>query len=142
MNISEEYLKLLAEKKVKYNMQNINGGFSDGVTINVSKQPGAVGVSVNIYGGGEPRQLRYAVPHKIKTYQDAYVAARRTGDVIGNDLSVELNTYKSNLKKAIGLSMVKLLEKFDIDAKAAIENAISRVNSLYTEESITPADKK
>ena len=31
LKLAEEYQKLLTEKKIKYDMINVNGGFSDGV---------------------------------------------------------------------------------------------------------------
>lgn len=133
MKLTEVYLSMLSEKKIKYNMQNVNGGFSDGVSINVANHPGAVSVSVNVYGGGELNSVKFKVPSKIAEFQEAYISARRTGDQISNDLSTELNSYKSNLKKSIGLAIVKLMEKFDVDAKVAISDAVARVNNLYAE---------
>ncbi len=131
LKLAEEYQKLLAEKKIKYDMINVNGGFSDGVEVDIYRSVGAMNVSVNIYGGGTLHSLKYHVPPKIKEYQDAMVAARQTGDPVGTEFSGEVEKYQSMVKKAVNLAMVALIQKFDQDAKVAISASIARVNKVY-----------
>lgn len=140
--LSEEYQKLLTEKKIKYDMINVNGGFSDGVEVDIYRNVGAMNVSVNIYGGGTLHSLKYHVPDRIKEYQDAMVAARQTGDPVGTEFSGEVEKYQSMIKKAVGLAMVSLIEKFDQDAKLAISAAISRVNKVYKAGDAPPVESE
>lgn len=122
---------LLNEKKIKYDLSSVNGGFSDGVDINVTKKVGTIGISVNIYGGGNLNYLSFKTPQSIVEYQDALIAAMRVGDPVTSELSVELNAYKKAMKKAVSLAMVNVLRKFDEDAKAAINAAVSEVHASY-----------
>lgn len=134
---------LLNEKKIKYDLSSVNGGFSDGVDINVTKKVGTIGISVNIYGGGNLNYLSFKTPQSIVEYQDALIAAMRVGDPVTSELSVELNAYKKAMKKAVSLAMVNVLRKFDEDAKAAITAAVSEVHASYGQtRSDEPVDKK
>lgn len=143
MKLSPLLETLLNEKKIRYDLSSVNGGFSDGVDINVTKKVGTIGVSVNIYGGGNLNYLSYETPQSIVEYQDALIAAMRVGDPVTSELSVELNAYKKAMKKAISLAMVNVLRKFDEDARAAINAAVSEVNSSYGQKrSDAPVPKK
>ena len=131
MKIAEEYRKLLREKKIKYDMKNVNGGFSGGVDIKPGQTAGVMNVAVNIYGGSQSTAHAYEVPPKIKDIQEAFIAARQTGDPVAADLKTELNAYYNNLKRAISLHIVQAMQQFDAQANASIQTAIQQINAKY-----------
>lgn len=132
MKLIEAY-KLLKEEdqKIRYDMTNINGGFSDGVEIKPGSDSTTMNVSVNIFGGGQSNSLPFTVPTQISDMQQAYVAAQQTGDPVSGDIAGELEAYYNNLRTAISLEMVALMKKFDADANAVISRAVANMNKKY-----------
>jgi hypothetical protein len=131
MKIAEEYRRLLREKKIKYDMQNVNGGFSGGVDIEPGQHAGVMNISVNIYGGSQSTAHAYEVPPRIKELQEAFIAARQKGDPVAGELHSELKEYYSNLKRAISLHVVKAMQIFDQQASSSIQAAIQSINAKY-----------
>lgn len=120
-----------AQKRIKYDMVNVNGGFSDGVDIRPGTNAGLLAISVDIYGGGTKNSMMYNVPQKIAEYQAAYVEARRTGDSVAPDLNRELQSYYKNLKKAISIEAVRLISQFDQEMKVVVDKAVANMNKRY-----------
>lgn len=125
---------ILEARKIKYDMINVNGGFSDGVTVQPGANAGLLSISVDIYGGGTKASHVYKVPRKIAEYQSAYLAARRTGDPTSAVLSSELQSYYKNLKKAISLEVVALISQFDNQMKTVVDTAVANLNKRYAEQ--------
>lgn len=131
MKLTEEYRRLLREKKIRYDMKNVNGGFSGGVDIKPGQDPGVMNISINIYGGSQSIAHPYQVPQRIKELQEAYAAARQSGDPSSEEFKTELREYYNNLKRAISLYVVKSMQQFDEQASVAIQNAIQQINAKY-----------
>jgi len=130
-NISEEYRKLLREKKIKYDMQNVNGGFSGGVDIAPGQTAAVMNVSVNIYGGSQDTVHAHQVPPRIQQMQEAFLAAKANGDPAAGEFQQELKEYYNNIKRAISLHVVKAMQAFDQQANASIQAAIQQINQKY-----------
>lgn len=142
-SITELYADVITEaKKIKYDMINVNGGFSDGVTVQPGANAGVLSISVDIYGGGTSANHMYKVPKKIAEYQAAYLAARRVGDPASAELSTELQAYYKNLKKAISIEVVNLISQFDSQMKTVIDSAVTNLNKRYAEPVEEPPAKK
>lgn len=137
MRLADTYRNLVTEKKksnaVKYDMQNINGGFSNGVEIKPGSHAGVMDISVNIYGGNQKTAHPHQVPQSIQQLQEAYIAARKTGDPVASDIKIELEAYYTNLRKAISLEVIRLMQQFDTQAKESIAATVARINQRYQE---------
>jgi len=133
MKLSNEAKKIVEgnKKKIKYDMKNINGGFSDGVEIQPGEHSGIMNISVNIYGGNTKSAHPYQVPPSIKKLQAAYIAATQVGDPVSGNLKVQLEAYYTNLRRAISLEMVKLIQQFDAGASESISTAVQTINQKY-----------
>ena len=119
-------------KKIKYDMRNINGGFSDGVEIRPAQNdPAIMNITINIYGGSKNSFNAYKVPPRIQELQSAFLKTRQTGDPFAAEFKKELDAYYDNLKRAIGLEMVRLIQEFDAQAKDSIGRAIGKLNQRY-----------
>lgn len=118
-------------KKVRYDMVNVNGGFSDGVEIKPGDNPSVMNVSVNIYGGSLQRSHPYNVPKSIADLQQAYIAAQQSGDPVSTQIKDQLEAYYNNLRRAISLEIVALLKSFDEQANAGITRAVTNLNKKY-----------
>ena len=129
---------ILSEKKVAYKFKNIVGGFSDGVSVSITDNPGTVRVSINIYGGGEDTSaLRYKVPQKIFNYQTTYIKTASAAQPISNDVASRLVSYKQDIKNTVSAKLYPILQQFDAMCKEAVGKAIAEVNQKYSEQ--TPA---
>ena len=133
MRLSDEYRRLKEgnKKKIKYDMKNINGGFSDGVEIKPGEHAGVMDISVNIYGGSQGLAHAHQVPPSIQEIQKAFIAAQQTGDPIGAELRADLEAYYANLRRAISLEIVRLIQQFDAQANESIANAVAKINQKY-----------
>lgn len=132
MRLSNTFRLLTEEsKKIRYDMVNINGGFSDGVEIKPGGDPTTMNISVNIFGGNQSNALRYNVPKQISDMQQAYIAARTTGDPVSSEIEVELESYYNNLRQAISLEVVNLMKSFDEQANTVISRAVANINKKY-----------
>ena len=132
MKLSETY-RLLSEeaKKIRYDMVNINGGFSGGVEIKPGTTPANMNISINIFGGSQSNSIAYNVPKRISEMQQAYIAAQQTGDPVSGEIKTELETYYNNLRQAISLEIVALMKSFDAQAKEAVTRAVTNMNKKY-----------
>lgn len=132
MKLTDAYIKLNEEaKKIRYDMTNINGGFSDGVEIKPGNSASVMNISVNIYGGSPKTSKPYAVPKSIADMQQAYIAAQQSGDPVSSDIRSELETYYNNLRTAISLEVVNIMKNFDAQARDAINRAVANMNKKY-----------
>lgn len=132
MKLVEAYRLLQEEsKKIRYDMTNVNGGFSDGVEIKPGENSGVMNVSVNIYGGSPKTTHPYNVPPSIAQKQEAYIAARQTDDPSSAAFERELETYYTMLRQAISLEMVAIMKNFDEQAGLVISRAVANVNKKY-----------
>ncbi len=132
--LADIYGHVISEaKKIKYDMVNVNGGFSDGVNVQPGSNASVLSISVDIYGGGTKNSHLYKVPKKIADYQAAYIAAMKLGDPTSTALSAELEAYYKNLKKAISLEVVTLISQFDGQMKVVIDSAVANLNRRYSE---------
>jgi len=134
MKLIEAY-KLLKEEeqKIRYDMVNINGGFSDGVEIKPGSDSTVMNVSVNIFGGSQSNFLPFTVPKQVSDMQQAYIAAQQTGDPVSADIASELESYYNNLRTAISLEMIALMKRFDAEANAVITRAVANMNKKYSQ---------
>jgi hypothetical protein len=123
------------KKKAKYDMQNVNGGFSmsNGVQASPGTGPdaGKLYVSVNLYGGGKPQQHAFPVPDRIRELLMATQAADQSLDPVEGDLRGELSEYYKALRKEITIAMIRLIRKFDAAAGQAIVQAVENLNRRY-----------
>jgi len=134
--LCEEYKRQLNErKKIKYDMRNVNGGFSDGVEIKVGANAGVMDVSVDIYGGGNNLYHPFSVPPAIQKLQEAFLAAKRTGDPVASEIQNQLESYYANIRRAVSLEMVRLMQDFDKNAAGVITNAVQTINGRYQQGS-------
>lgn len=127
-----KFKSMILEKKSTYKFRNLVGGFSDGVSVAITDNPGVVRVSVNIYGGGEDTSaLRYRVPDKIKNYQVTYIKTATSQQQITNDSASRLVAYKQDIKTAVSARLLPILQQFDEQCKVAVGKAIAEVNKKY-----------
>ena len=139
MKISETYKRMLLEtKKIKYDMRNINGGFSGGVDIVPGEHAGVMDITINIYGGSKSRAHPYKVPPSIQQYQQAYLVAKQTGDPVSKAIRQSLRAYYDNLNTSISLEIVRLMREFDAGSNAAINKAVQTVNAMYMQGATQP----
>jgi hypothetical protein len=133
IKLVEEYRRILFEKKIKYDMQNVNGGFSGGVDISPGQTSDVMNISIDIYGGNQTTSHPYKVPPRIKQIQQAFITARQTGDPVAGELKSELKEYYNNLRRAISLQIVRAMQQFDAQSKEAIAQAVQQINARYQE---------
>lgn len=136
MKLSEEYKKIISERKKKknsYSMKTVNGGFSDGVDIKPGANAGVMNIGIDIYGGSEGITHPHRVPPKIQQYQQAYLQARQTGDPMSEDFKVELERYYADLRNTISARFIQLLEQLDQNVSQVVANAVKEANSRYQE---------
>lgn len=125
------YLMERKSKKIKYDMQHVNGGFSDGVEIGIGSDASKVNVKIDIYGGSNNTVAPYPVPRSIRDLQDAYIAAKNQGDPVTPEIKSELESYYKNLRKAISLEVLELIKNFDKQVKESVDRTVSTYNSKF-----------
>tara|TARA_R110000822_G_scaffold128195_28_gene263970 strand:- start:7408 stop:7809 length:402 start_codon:yes stop_codon:yes gene_type:complete len=133
MKLSNEARRVVEgrKKKIRYDMKNISGGFSEGVDIMPGQHSGVMDISIDIYGGSKSTAHSYEVPPSIKQLQTAYIAATQKGDPVASDIKRQLEAYYTNLRRAISLHIVHLMQQFDSGANDAITSAVKKINSKY-----------
>lgn len=131
-----ETIKPLMEKKLKYSLKNVNGGFSDGVSIDQGTGVDAdkIFVSVNIYGGGKTKRHFYTPPKEIQDLLNARLAALQNNDPVSEEIEQEINKYFTTIKKAVGIKIAKLLQDFDTKSKTVIHQTVISINNTYSTE--------
>ena len=99
-------VKLIKEEKSKYDMNFINGGFSDGVEIKYDAQtaPNSINISISIYGGGTASNTAFQVPQE-SAQNPEFIAA---------------------VKAQLSTVVMRLLRKLDIDAMNYTKTIISK----------------
>ena len=133
LNLKKYAKEVITEKKkIKYDMKNVNGGFSDGVEIRPGQHAGVMNISIDIYGGSTSTALAYPVPDRIKQLQTGFLAARRTGDPVDQALYGELEAYYENLRRAIALEVYQLMRQFDAQVGQVVSNAVNNYNQRET----------
>ena len=126
-------INLLVEKKIKYDLKNLGGGFKDGVEV----APGqgdlsnTIMVSATLYGGGTKEYHNFSVPKKIAQDIAAHRQAVADNDPIASDIEQTLNQYYDEINKEISLSLVRLMRALDRKAYQLMQTAVNNVNSRY-----------
>jgi len=121
----------LVEKKIRYDMKNLSGGFSDGVDIETGRTPGTISLSVNIYGGGANVKHTIKLPDKIAKLQSAYIMAVKNNDPTAKELKLQLNSYYNLIKKALSTQVSKMLMDFDSEFGRRMRMIIKKINARY-----------
>ncbi len=104
-------VKLIKEEKSKYDMNFINGGFSDGVEIKYDAQtaPNSINISISIYGGGAASNTAFQVTPELASNPE-FIAA---------------------VKAQLSTVMMRLLRKLDQDAMVYAKSIISKNTAQF-----------
>lgn len=127
---------LLLEKKIKYDLKNLGGGFKDGVEVTpgqgqMQKQ---ISISATLYGGGTKEYHSFDTPKRVQQNLSAFHQAQASGDAVGPEIQQDLARYYDEVKKEISKDIVKLLQVLDKKVYQIMQNGVQRVNARYSQQ--------
>lgn len=116
-----------------YDMKYVNGGFANSVDIQpgTNEDSGKVNVSINIFGGGEKKQITLPTPPKIQQMLKAYEVALRKQDPSADKIKIQLEKYYADLKISIAEKFINVMKEMDAKSKQVLIQSIKEINGKY-----------
>lgn len=116
-----------------YDMKYVNGGFANSVDVQpgTNEDSGKVNVSINIFGGGEKKQITLPTPPKIQQMLRAYEVAVRKQDPSADRIKVQLEKYYADLKISIAEKFINVMKEMDVKSKQVLIQSIKEINGKY-----------
>lgn len=111
------------EEGLKYEGKYFNGGFADGVELEPVGD-GKIGLTITVYGGGEPKKIKIPASGKMQKILRGYEAAFHNEDDLGTKMEPEIDQYLTNLKQQMSFKIITALREFDQKVKQIIIETI------------------
>jgi hypothetical protein len=116
-----------------YDMKYVNGGFANSVDVQpgTNEDSGKVNVSINIFGGGEKKQITLPTPPKIQQMLKAYEVSLKKQDPSADRIKVQLEKYYADLKISIAEKFINVMKEMDAKSKQVLIQSIKETNGKY-----------
>lgn len=116
-----------------YDMKYVNGGFANSVDVQpgTNEDSGKVNVSINIFGGGEKKQITLPTPPKIQQMLKAYEVSLKKQDPSADRIKAQLEKYYADLKISIAEKFINVMKEMDAKSKQVLIQSIKEVNGKY-----------